>query len=264
MQGDLTTLANVKAWLAPSSGTLSDAVDPMLSRLIASASSFVLGYISRSIVVADYDEWYDSGGQNFLNLRQWPVLSVASVQFASVTIDTEATGVPPLNGWRLIPPTRLMVTNYTFPRGRSCVRVQYEAGYRITGESHVVPEIPDPAAPLTVQTNFTSLLDLGVTLADGTPLVAVTGVPGAGEYSVVDGLYTFNDAQAEETVLITYSYVPADLDQAVVELVGERYRQRDRIGMNSKSLPNGESVSFLVKDMNAYTRRTVDLYRRVI
>lgn len=264
MQGDLTTLANVKAWLAPSSGTLSDANDALFLRLIASASAFVLGYISRDIVVTDYDEWYDSGGQNFLNLRQWPVLSVASVQFASITIDTEASGVPPLNGWRLMPPSRLMVTNYTFPRGRSTVRVQYEAGYKITDERHVVPAIPDPVAPLTVQTNFTSLLDMGVKLADGTPLVAVTGDPGAGEYSVEGGLYTFNDAQAEAVVLITYSYVPADLDQAVVELVGERYKQRDRIGMNSKSLPNGESVSFQIRDMNDYTRRTLAMYRRVI
>jgi len=264
MQGDLTTLANVKAWLAPGSGTLADTNDALLSRLISAASAFVLNIISREIVVTDYDEWYDSGGQNFLNLREWPVIDVSLVQFASIQITDEATGVPPLNGWRLDPPTRLMVTNYTFPRGRSTVRVQYRAGYATMGEPHVVPEIPTPAAPLTVTTNACWLSDLGVTLG-GVAMTRVDATPGAGEYSVSDsGVYTFNDAQAEATVAISYSSVPYDLEQAVIELVGERYKQRDRIGLNSKSLPNGETVSFLIRDMSENIRSVVFSYRRVI
>lgn len=263
MQGDLTSLASVKSWLAPGSGTLADTNDTLLRRLISSASTFVISEISRNIMVTDYDEWYDSGGQNFLSLRQWPVIDVESVQFGSVVITDEASGAPPVNGWRIDPPSRLMVSPYCLPRGRSTVRVQYTAGYRMVGERQTVPEVPDPVAPLTVTTNRMWLSDLGVTLLDGTPLVAVEAPPGAGQYSVdEDGVYTLNAAQAEEVVLITYSYVPADLEQAVIELVGERYKQRDRIGMNSKSLPNGESVSFLNRDMSENVRTTVGLYTR--
>lgn len=261
MQGDLTTLANVKAWLAPGSGTLADTNDALLSRLISSASAFVLGIISRSIAVADYDEWYDSGGQNYLSLVQWPVVSVASVQFEGVTIVDEATGAPPLNGWRLIPPTRLMVTNYTFPRGRSTVRVQYRAGYTTMNEARVISD-SSPSID-QIETYSTWLSDLGVTMG-GSPMVPVSGTPGMGQYSAEDGIYSFSVLDAGSTVLISYSSVPADLDQAVVELAGERYKQRDRIGMNSKSLPNGETVSFQVRDMNDYTRRTIETYRRVI
>lgn len=262
MQGDLTTLANVKAWLAPGSGTLADTNDALLSRLITAASRFVLGKINRSLCVAEYDEWYDSGGQNFLNLRSWPVISVASVQFESVVIQDEATGAPPANGFMVTGDTRLMVTNYTFPRGRNTVRVQYTAGYQIT-EAYTVPAIPDPVAPLTVTTDLKWLLGIRVTLA-GVVMTEVSGTPGAGEYSVVDGLYTFNDAQAEAVVEITYSYVPSDIEQAVIELVGERYKQRDRIGLTGKTLPNGESVNFLNKDMSENVRTTLNNYMRII
>ena len=51
--------------------------------------------------------------------------------------------------------------------------------------------------------------DLGVCLADGTPLVRVTageGEPGAGEYTVAAGVYEFNAAQAAAAVRLSYLY----------------------------------------------------------
>lgn len=63
---------------------------------------------------------------------------------------------------------------------------------------------------VTVDEAATFFMDLGVTLADGTPLVQVASMPGAGEYSVSSmGVYTFNAAQASANVLINYLYESA-------------------------------------------------------
>ena len=47
-----------------------------------------------------------------------------------------------------------------------------------------------------------------------------------------------------------YATTPADVAQAAVELVGEAFRRRDRIGLSSKSLGGQEVVAFAQKDMN--------------
>lgn len=263
MRGDLTTLDHVKAWLAPGSGTLATANDVLLQRLITACSRAVISYISRDIVVTEYDEWYDSGGVNFLNLRQWPILAIESVQFGAITVTEAASGTPPLNGFRIIEESRLMVTPWCFPRGRSTVNVRYTAGYRTLAEPHEVTDDLAPPAADPVSTDLVWLSDLGVTL-NGVSLVPVDGTPASGQYAVSDsGSYQFADDAVGETVLITYSSVPADLEEAVTEMVGERYKQRDRIGMNSKSLPNGETVSFLVKSMSDYIKQALEPYVRV-
>ena len=47
-----------------------------------------------------------------------------------------------------------------------------------------------------------------------------------------------------------YASAPADIAQAAVELVGEAFRRRDRIGLSSKTLGGQEVVAFSLKDMN--------------
>jgi hypothetical protein len=42
--------------------------------------------------------------------------------------------------------------------------------------------------------------------ATGLPLTKVASAPGAGQYSVVAGLYTFNSADAGKAVLTSYTY----------------------------------------------------------
>jgi hypothetical protein len=247
----------VRLWLSSGQTTLSTDNDALLQRLISSASVFVLGYLNRTIAVTEFDEVYDNGGVNFLSLRQWPVRTVTSIQFGGVDITQPATGNPPVNGWLLSPPTRLEIRGRCFPRGRSVVRAQYSAGYSTEGEPQVVPTMGE----LTVTTSLCWLGDLGVTLADGTILTAVTAPPGAGQYSVSEGVYTFATAQAGASVLVSYSSVPPDLEQAVIELVGERFRHKERIGLNSQSLAQGETVNYLVKDMSDNVRLTLERYQ---
>jgi hypothetical protein len=56
-----------------------------------------------------------------------------------------------------------------------------------------------------------------------------------------------------------YSEIPAAIEQACIELVAMKYRERDRIGHISKTM-NGETVSFIVADLHPSIRKVLDLY----
>ncbi|MEP7299158.1 MAG: head-tail connector protein [Burkholderiales bacterium] len=60
-----------------------------------------------------------------------------------------------------------------------------------------------------------------------------------------------------------YASVPADIEQACCELVGLRYKERDRIGFVSKTLA-GETVTFSTKDMSASIKTTLQGYKAVV
>jgi hypothetical protein len=70
------------------------------------------------------------------------------------------------------------------------------------------------------------------------------------------------------SVIVTYQAgyddTPADVQQVVIELVGERYKSRDRIGVRSKSLPNGESVTFDRSALSLMAEQVLSPYRRVV
>lgn len=269
----LTTLSHVKDWLGiEASNTSSDAY---LLRLIKSASQFALNYMQRdSISSNQYDEVYDGYGNSFMMLRQFPATDVLAVSLNGKPVAAaggDGINTPFTSGYVLEAPKsapsqqRLTLYGQRFPHERSSVYVQYMAGYKMLGEAHVVPDDP---GPYTVETSYTWLEDLGVTLADGTPLVKVEE-PASDlmnlQYSITgEGVYNFSDYQALEAVRITYSYVPPDIEQAVWELVGERYRAQERIGLNSKSLGGQETVSYDIRAMNPYIRELLNPYKRVV
>lgn len=65
------------------------------------------------------------------------------------------------------------------------------------------------------------------------------------------------------TYMAGYTETPYDVEQAVIELVGERFRTKERIGQISKSIGNGETVTFSVKSLNDWTRDALQSYKRV-
>lgn len=60
-----------------------------------------------------------------------------------------------------------------------------------------------------------------------------------------------------------YATAPLDITQACIELVGEAFRRRERIGQNSKTLGGQETVAFSTKDMSDPTRTMLNSYRAV-
>jgi hypothetical protein len=60
-----------------------------------------------------------------------------------------------------------------------------------------------------------------------------------------------------------YATVPADIEQAVIDTVALRWKERERIGMSSKGLA-GETTSFVIKDLSAAAMSILNQYKRRI
>lgn len=269
LAGTLTNLDTVKGWLSISVEDVDS--DRLLMSLIKGASEFALNYMNRNTFGrTEYNnQLVDGYGNPFIVLREYPVIEVTALSISS-TVFHKAAGIPPTNGYWLDDviqnaPQKLTIlgTGYVFPRQRSSVLVSYVAGYFTKDEPHRIPA----DEPFVVNTCQFWYEDFEVVLDDGdrTPFILVKGEPGSMQYSIDpnSGVYTFNEAQANNAILISYSYVPADIAQAVTEIVGERFKAKDRIGYNSKSLGGQETVSFNNQSMSSYTRELLNPYRRV-
>ncbi|MBV8061460.1 MAG: phage head-tail connector protein [Alphaproteobacteria bacterium] len=79
------------------------------------------------------------------------------------------------------------------------------------------------------------------------------------------GGYSF--ARGKANVLISYTAgyatLPLEIEQACIETVGSRWRERDRIGMASKALA-GETTAFSLKDFPAQVITLMNNYKKVI
>ena len=213
---DLTTLANVKAWLGAAGGTSDDV---LLAALISAASLAVADHLERApLAVTTYTEIHDVTAADFLILRQWPVLSIAAVSFGTTVVNTNAAATWPLGAGYLLDasgggnrPQRVSLINYCLPIGKAQAQVVYTAGYQVSGEAGVVPS----GATHTLTTLQTWIGDVGVSYASGGALTPVTGTPAVGQYSVSAGTYTFAPADALANVLLSYSSPPSPVEQAV-------------------------------------------------
>ena len=77
--------------------------------------------------------------------------------------------------------------------------------------------------------------------------------------------YCFTRGQMNVVLNYTagYATIPADVQQAVIELVAMRYRERLRIGMSSVSAA-GETTAFTIKDMPPQVATLLGQYRSVV
>lgn len=88
---------------------------------------------------------------------------------------------------------------------------------------------------------------------------------GFAERRVVLRGYRFTQGVLNCTINYTagYAAVPADLGQACIEMVANRYREKDRIGLVSKGLA-GETIAFSQKDMPDAVRTVLNVYKKVV
>lgn len=268
---DLTNVAALKAWLGlPSAPGPNDAT---LAALVTAASRSVYSALSRpSLLPFPYSETIDLETRR-VTLRQWPVLQVASVTWGGVAVppdgnaDLEASvgyALEPSDG---VPPGRpqaLDLFGCQYRPGRQSLVVSYTAGYAVQNEAQAIPA----AAPLQMSA-FAPYgpwgSDLGVTYtATGAPLTPVSALPGAGQYAVSAGVYTFSAADAGQSVSISYGYVPQDIAQAALELAAERFRASDHIGLKSKSVGGQETIAYDTSAMSAPIQAMLQPYKRVI
>lgn len=183
---DLTTLANVKAWLS----ITTNGEDAVLQSLITSVSKYIENWLNRTILSATYTEYRDGTGTNRIMLANQPVTAVSSVVMNNL-------GVPAV----AIPASTAMSFGYVF------------------------------------DARNIKLVGFGAKFPMGMNNVVVTYTAG-------------------------YATVPVDIERACLELVALRFRERSRIGENSKSI-GGETVSYNVKDFPDSVRTLLNQYRKV-
>ena len=267
----LTTLSRLKDWLGvPESQT---SADDVYARLIARVSQKVYSITSRSTFAPHLvNENHRGDFRTSVMLRDYPVISVASCSTAGVPIPPAAnpqTSGFLLDPWDGYPPGHaqtLDLFGYDTGYGAQAFLVSYYAGYQITSEAQTITSSAPYAA--VVDAPFGPWFTDGgvIDATTGFAFTKVTGAPAAGQYAIVGtspGEYAFAVANKGTPILITYGYIPGDVEQAVMELAGDRDSYRRRIGIKERSV-GGQGLT--AYDDNAPSKTVLDLlqpYKRI-
>lgn len=266
--GDLTTYAGASAYLA------SPPPQAVLTGLITRMSRTILGHLNRATILPwMYTEQFNGSGTTALVLPHWPIIGASLTQLLidGVSISLAPQPIPGAQtisvpyGYRFqpssgVPPGSaanvVLVGGAYFRRGNQNVYVQYNAGYQVTGEAPT----ETPWTPLAPWGNWAT--DQGVAYATSghilTPIPS--GVPTVGQYipphpdliANPTTQYVFNAADVATGLILSYGFVPADLEQAVIEWIAERSSYRTRVGVRSQMLASQESVAYDTAGIPAY------------
>lgn len=132
--GDLTTLADVKAWLQTGQSAFPPTDDALLTRLVTAASQYIQTWLNRRIAIADYLEVRDGTGGQRLQFACFPVSAVLSLTIDGIAIPPAAPPSPAagVSAGYVFSPTQLSVRGYYFTRRAQNVVFSYTAGYAAT------------------------------------------------------------------------------------------------------------------------------------
>jgi len=127
--GDLTTLANVKDWLALPESVTGD--DDLLTRLITAVSGFIGTYLSRNLLTASYTETRNGNDQVTLPLVNRPVTAVSSLTINGVVINAAPPLVAnaPVQFGYLFDDKVVYLAGWCFKKGFQNIVISYTAGY---------------------------------------------------------------------------------------------------------------------------------------
>jgi hypothetical protein len=147
--GDLTILADVKAWLQTGQSAFPTTDDVLLTRLITAASQYIQTWLNRQIALQDWIEVCDGMGNPLgpgdvrYQFAAFPVTAVSLVVVDGLMIPPIPVSPPAPPGVAavstfatqvgyLFTPTQLVIRGYAVPRKAGCVTLQYTAGYAVT------------------------------------------------------------------------------------------------------------------------------------
>jgi hypothetical protein len=146
------------------------------------------------------------------------------------------------------------ITSYL---SRPILRASYVEVYRGNGQDNLLLRqgpISAVASVAWVGTTVTAAAD---------PTTLSQGIRFDDQLLTVQGYCLPRGLPIQVSYTAGYASTPADITQACVELVGEAFKRRDRIGQNSKTLGGQEVISFSTKDMSEPTRTALNSYRAV-
>jgi hypothetical protein len=259
--GDLTTPQRVANWM-PSPPALPSVI---INQLISSMTGLIYSKLNRARTYnQSFTRKFDGLGNMQIILPEYPVTSITSLQIGTYVVPQSVLvpsgSVQPANtnawyGYRCntwqgdLPGENatLDFANGIYRNGAQNIIVTYNAGYLVSNENAQVPAIA-PYQITVLQQQGIWCRDNGVMYANGNTLTPVTGTPTIGQYNAPSdsnpGLYTFSNSDAGANLLISYSFIPAALEEACIQMIVERYNYRNRVGDMSKSLGGQETVRF--------------------
>lgn len=249
---NLTTTAAVKSYL----GISNTNQDTLIAALIARATSLIENFTGKTFpTVQNVSKLLDGTGTQVLVMPDFPILEVSLLKLGVTSVSASVNGSA---AGYVVDENSLTLVGQTFPLGKKNVTCSWNAGYR---ESEVA-FIPTGNAPtLTPTTGGTAVTAVSVTNAAGVAYTQVGSSPAAAQFSFAAGVFSFNTANVGAQVSMEYAYVPAAVEQACIETVALKLKQRDTIGVQSKSLA-GETIAYRDQDMSTSAKAMLQPYRK--
>ena len=251
---DLTTLAAVKQYLSlPTSN-----VDSLVQRLIPRESRHIERWTGRVFpFVSNVSKRLNGTGTAALMLPDQPILAIQSLFISNTEVLPAASDTVP--GYLFDDTTIYLGAGAKFPRGLQNVVASWTAGY----STDVATEVPTGNTPtLLIEDPGQPVQITSVTTANGVVLTATANAPAAGEYQFNRPNVVFNSSDAGTPITVGMYYVPAAVEQACIEMIGLDIKQRDNLGIRSKTLAN-ETVSYEGGGMTASVKEMLYPYRKV-
>lgn len=282
---DLTSLQSCKDYL----GIKNANSDLILSRLITAESRSFLSLTQRTTFApTTVARIFDGTGTDILMVPDFPLIDVASLVVDGTTVPLLTTAQPSagagfyfdsdgritlvgasfskIGGGYIGGPWGGSAGGFWFTRARKNVAITYTFGFDAVPVTDEMQQIPTVAPFGVTLNNAFWLSDVGVKyFTSGTPLTRVYTAPNVGEYFVntQSGLYSFNVADANTAVLISYTYsgVPEDVQQCVNAMVDYVYGNRGSMGVQTEAISGAASTNRVLQ-YPKFIMQTIYYYRR--
>lgn len=270
---NLTTLQRVKDYLAGVGIVAGTSADTLYAGLISRASDVVIQWTGRSFQRATYtDVRLNGSGSDTLMLPQNPIISISSLTVDGTVIAASADALA--TGYQYDNKFVYLFGGACFSRGLRNVKISFVAGFTTSQSSFIPASTPYTITPVTgsglgpdgapMSTSGPAITDRGVVrVSTGAAFVLVGSSPSTGQYSFSGGVYTFAAADQGVQVTMSYDFVPGAVEQATIELVGMKLKQRDNLGISSKALAT-ETITYMDKDLSAAIKGMLQPYRGLV
>lgn len=223
---------------------------PLIARYVFAASALFERETNRVFRPTLYSERRNGTGTEILVLKRYPFIEWESLEFADeATLDMTKV---------FVDEHTVYIRDRVFPKGIQNILAAYWAGFgvRITDELTITSSTVTLTQPDWYYT--------GVSVADeaGELMTEVGENPESGQYSISElGVYSFSSDDEGTDVSVTYWYkdIPADVQQAVVEIACSRYRRKGHIDQESQGTA-GQVIQFSKTDVPSEVKMQIDNY----
>jgi hypothetical protein len=255
---DLTTLANLKAWLNLGQVTES-AVIPLAPGPYTAAVAKAAAWNGDAGVILSVS------GVALVKVTGSPAAGQFAVAAGVYTFNVAQAGLTVNISYTTVMPGDALLARMITAASQF---VENWIGYPVASQSYalVLDGHGGDVLPLGGKpplTGVTSLVIDGVAIPPAA-LVTDSGYRFSPSSVWVQGyLFTRGRGNIGLTCTRGWAATPADLEQAVIEVIAVRFKERDRIGQDSASM-QGQNVTFSTRDVPASVKTVLQGYKKVV